>query len=231
VAHCALCFAFILYPIIIHALLTHRYPTIHKVSRRALAASQMDSLQPLRSPIILDSECSFDKTSYSNIQSWLSGIMSISEEESRLQSPIRLPEYPCPSISRKRRAGPRPSKRRCLARNAAWGLPPEHRFFDNANWMDEADRRVASLPVEEQCAWRDAYTVMISQPRSRTRSCLRRQRRLESSPYATISLPSCPPLDQPPSPRTPIRHAPSRFVYVDRSTNCNPTRPPALAIS
>jgi len=192
----------------------------------------MDRLQPLRSPILLDGDCSFDKTSFSDIQSWLSGIMSISEEERRLQSPIRLAEYPCPTISRKRRvedSRPRKSKRRCLTRET-WGLPPEHRFFNKANWMDEADKRVASIPPEERCAWRDAYTVMISHPRTRPKDrtdSLARRRRLDSSPYAAISLPVCPPLGHSSSPRTPIRRAPSRFVYADPSL----ALPPAVAVS
>jgi len=232
VAHCALA-SLLFYSYNNQCLVDHfLYPTTHKVSHRALVASQslMDTHQALRSPIILDGESSFDKNGFSDIQTWLSGIMSITEEEYRLQSPICLPEYPCASISRKRRGDPRPSrsKRRCLA----WGLPAEHRFFDKANWMDEADKRVASIPQEEQCAWRDAYSVMISQPRSRQRTHIRRQRRLESSPcfspYNTIALPVCPPLD-PSSPHTPTRRAPSRFVYVDRSATRS--RPPALAMS
>lgn len=160
----------------------------------------MDSSQLLRSPILLDSEPSFDQTRFTEIQSWLNGIMTISEEEQRLQSPICLPEFSCPPISRKRRSGESrssQSKRVCTSStSSSWGLPPQHRFFDKTNWMDEADKQVASMPPEQSSLWRDAYTVMISRPRPRPRRTLkRRQRQLESpqiSPYTRITLPVCP---------------------------------------
>jgi len=136
----------------------------------------------------------------------------------RLLSPICLSEYSCPSISRKRRTGEssraRQSKRLCSSRglHSSWALAPQHRFFDKSNWMDDADKQIAEMP-EDLSTWRDAYTVMISRPRTSTRSRRgqtgesRRQRRttVASAPYTLISLPVCPPMDHPSTPRTPGR--------------------------
>lgn len=189
------------------------------------------SLQPLRSPILLDNDHTFDRSRFSDIRHWLDDIMTISEEERRLQSPICLPDHSCPSISRKKRIGAAQQRQ---TKRLRWGLPPQHRFFDKVNWMDEADRRVPSMSVEEQRAWRDAYTVMISRPGSYLRresaSISRRRRRADRSPhfspYTLISLPVCPPLTLDPasSPCTPTcTRTCSRFIFPHDS--------PALAVS
>jgi hypothetical protein len=125
----------------------------------------------------------------------------------------------CPSISRKRRideSRSRQSKRLCLS-SGSWDLAPQLRFFDKANWLDEADKYFASKP-EELCRWRDTYTLTISQTRLRSRSLRRRRRRPESSPYTLISLPVCPPLERPALCTPRGRTISSSFVYVEETS-------------